>query len=128
MGAEDVQNKRKGFEDLTAWRAAMALVEDVYRLASALPKSETYELARQIRRSAVSIPSNIAEGRSSGSDGLFLRHVRIANGSVGELETQLRLIDRLNLLPSPVPPALRKRLERVAQLTRGLQNWLEDKG
>ena len=114
-----------GFRDLNAWQEAVELVTDVYELVEELPESEQYELSRQIRRSAVSIPSNIEEGKGAGSDGLYLRHVRIASGSAAELQTQLLLAERLELLPNGLPDSLKARLDEVAKMIRGLQKWLE---
>ena len=77
------------YKDLVVWQRAMELTAEAYRLAKKLPKEETYALADQIRRSAVSIPSNIAEGQSRNSDKEFKRFLNIARGSKAELETQL---------------------------------------
>lgn len=79
------------YKDLDVWRKSMQLSKDVYQLANKLPKSETYGLSSQLQRSAVSIPSNIAEGsRRSSKD--FKRFLRMALGSASELETQLLLV------------------------------------
>ena len=78
-----------GYEKLEVWQMSIKLVTDVYKLVKFLPKEETYALSDQIRRSAVSIPSNIAEGSSRNSKKEFIQFLYIALGSLCELETQL---------------------------------------
>ncbi len=88
----------KSYRDLIAWQEAMDLVAEVYHETRHFPKEETYGLTTQLRRCAVSIPSNIAEGQGLHSDGSFSRHLSIAHGSLCELETQLLLSARLGYL------------------------------
>ena len=83
------------YKDLTVWQKAMDLVSEVYRLVKKLPEEEKYALANQMRRSAVSIPSNIAEGKGRKTDNEFKNFLGIANGSLMELETQLLICIRL---------------------------------
>lgn len=87
-----------GYKDLLVWHRSMDLVEEVYRLIRFLPKEENYALADQMRRSAVSIPSNIAEGHGRESITDFKRFILIAQGSRTELETQLEICIRLKYL------------------------------
>ena len=84
------------YEKYEVWQKAMDLAENVYGLIRRLPLEERYALSDQMRRAAVSIPSNIAEGYSRGSDKEFIRFLYIARGSTGELETQLKLCVRFN--------------------------------
>ena len=86
---------KMGYENLVVWQQAMELVVEVYELVKKFPKEETYGLCDQIRRSAVSIPSNIAEGASRNSRKEFVQFLYIALGSTAELETQLRIADRV---------------------------------
>ena len=88
----------KSFRDLEVWRTAMKLAEICYERTSPFPSRETYGLANQIRRAAVSIPSNIAEGHSRRTLPAYLNHLSIALGSQSELETQVELSTRLGLL------------------------------
>ena len=88
----------QSFKDLIVWQKAIILVEEVYHLLRNLPNDERYALSDQIRRSVVSIPSNIAEGRGRNSEKEFVRFLNIANGSAYELETQLILCQRLGYL------------------------------
>ena len=81
----------KSYRELIVWQKSMELAEKVYLLVKALPKEETYALSDQMRRAAVSIPSNIAEGHARQSQKEFLQFLCIARGSRAELETQLLL-------------------------------------
>ena len=84
------------YEKYEVWQKAMDFAENVYGLIRRLPLEERYALSNQMRRAAVSIPSNIAEGYSRGSDKEFIRFLYIARGSTAELETQLKLCVRFN--------------------------------
>ena len=79
------------FRDLNVWEKSMSLVTEVYKLIRKLPKEESYCLSDQMRRAAVSIPSNIAEGHARDSQNVFLRFLSIAQGSRAELDTQLEI-------------------------------------
>lgn len=83
------------YKDLIVWQKSMDLVVVIYKLTEAFPRSEIYGLTSQIRRSAVSIPSNIAEGRRRGSRNDFRKFLVIAYGSGAELETQIEISKRL---------------------------------
>ncbi len=87
-------------ENLKIWEKSMDLVIQVYDLASNLPVDEKYGLSSQIKRCAVSIPSNIAEGAGRNSNKEFAYFLNISNGSSYELQTQLLLASNLNLVPS----------------------------
>lgn len=94
----------KFYRELVVWQKAMALCEAVlYGVADALPRTEQFVLAGQLRRAAISVPSNIAEGHERRSRADYRRFVAIACGSPAELETQLDLVERPY---APVPPAL----------------------
>lgn len=83
------------FRDLLVWQRGMEIVEAVYRLSAEFPKTETYGLTSQVRRAAVSIPSNLAEGHTRATTKEYLQHVAVAQGSLAEVETQLELAVRL---------------------------------
>lgn len=83
------------YRDLVAWQRAIELVLAIYKLTGDLPQAELYGLTSQMRRAAVSIPSNIAEGHRRGSRNEFMRFLRISYGSGAELETQIEIIKRL---------------------------------
>ena len=88
------------YEKLQIWQKSMELVEDIYKLTSTFPNIEKFNLISQINRSAVSIPSNIAEGKGRGSDKEFKQFLYIARGSLFELRTQLELARRLKYIKS----------------------------
>ena len=88
----------QSYKEFTVWQRAMELAAEVYRLAGLLPKFETYGLADQMRRAAVSVPSNIAEGQGRNSTKEFVHFLSIARGSQNELETQLLLCEKLRYL------------------------------
>ena len=85
------------YKDLLVWQKAMDFAESVYRMTQSFPRDEVYGLTSQIRRSAVSIPSNIAEGSSRGGKKEFIQFLTIARGSASEVETQLMLAKRIGL-------------------------------
>lgn len=91
----------KGYQDLVVWQKSMDLVTEIYRLVLNLPKHENYALSDQMRRAAVSIPSNIAEGQSRKSKKEFLQFLAIAQGSKAELQTQLLICNRLGYATLP---------------------------
>ena len=86
------------YRDLTVWQKAMELVVEVYTVTKRLPSSELYGLISQMRRSAVSIPSNIAEGRRRMSRADFIHFLSIAYSSGAELETQIEICKKLSLV------------------------------
>lgn len=124
----EVQSSSKcirSFRDLHAWNAGMDLVLTTYALAARLPSAERFELGAQLRRAAVSVPSNVAEGHGGGARQRYLNHVRIALGSLAELDTQLELARRLGYLtPNNLVPAERQ-LARTGQLLHGLARSLQ---
>ena len=85
-------------KDLDVWKRSMDLVTEVYRLTQKWPVEEKYGLTSQLRRAAVSIPSNIAEGSARGSTADFSRFLNIAQGSLAEVETQLEIACRVDLI------------------------------
>ena len=97
---EDNDGKRKplrSYRELDVWKKAIDLVEELYRVTRLFPKDEQFVLVSQMRRSAISIPSNIVEGYGRKDRGDYRRHVSIANGSLKELETQVIIAGRLSL-------------------------------
>lgn len=84
--------------ELKVWKRSIDLVEEIYHITDNFPKEEKYGLISQMRRSAVSIPSNIAEGAGRKSSREFLRFLEISSGSLCELETQLIIAKRLGLI------------------------------
>jgi four helix bundle protein len=104
--------------DLIAWQEAIRLVEIVYRDTAGFPSEETFGLKNQLRRSAVSVPSNIAEGSARNTTGELVQFLGIARGSLAELETQLVVATRLGLLNEAVNSI--KQVDRVGRLLSAL--------
>ena len=88
----------KCFKDLVVWKRGIDLVEDIYALTANLPANEQFGLVSQMRRAAVSIPSNIAEGQGRKSAKEFIQFLYIAKGSLAEIETQLIICERLKFV------------------------------
>jgi four helix bundle protein len=86
----------KSYRDLVAWQEAMNLVTAVYQISACFPKQEIYGLTSQLRRAAVSVPSNIAEGQGRRGTAEFRHFLRQASGSLMELETQMMIAERLH--------------------------------
>ena len=85
-------------KNLDAWKKSIELVKEIYTITSTFPKSELYCLTSQMRRSAISIPSNLAEGSAKFSDNDTIRYIDIALGSIAELETQVIIAKELNFI------------------------------
>ena len=113
------------YRDLIVWQKAMNLVEDSYRLAKLFPKSETYGLAGQMQRAAVSIPANIAEGHGRDHLGDYRRHRSIANGSLMELETHLQIAIRLGYLHPTQLDSVQHQASEVGRMLAGLSRKLK---
>jgi four helix bundle protein len=115
----------KSFHDLITWQKAMQLVEDVYQVSQSFPKEERYGLTNQVRRAAVSVPSNIVEGQGRESTQEFIRFLSIARGSLYEVETQLLIAQRLRYLPEAKTQELKCQIDEVGRLINGLTNSLK---
>jgi four helix bundle protein len=111
------------YRDLLVWQKSMALVEGLYAVTEQMPRSEVFGLTSQIRRAAVSIPSNIAEGKALGG-GNYSRHIKIALGSEAELQTQIELARRLKMLSEPDANDLSQRTSEVGRMLVGLLKTL----
>src|SRR5882724_8490014 len=114
-------------KDLETWQAAMTLVTDCYSTTKTFPRDEQFGLTAQLRRAAVSIPSNVAEGGCRHSDRVYLNHVGIALGSHAELETCLELARRLEYLTAAVFAPLSEACTRTGQLLNGLYRSIEQR-
>lgn len=115
------------YRDLKVWQMAMQLTEDIYRSTESFPSRETYALASQLQRAAVSIPSNIAEGHARSSTKDYLRFVSISQGSLAEAETQLELAHRLGYIAQAELLCLREQTNEVGRMLHGLRNALAAK-
>ena len=108
------------FKRLEVWRLAHVLTLEVYRVTRAFPPAERFGLKAQIRRAAISIPSNIAEGGGRTGDRELVRFLRIARGSAAELEYQLLLAQDLGLIDPDTHAGLRADAQRVNRMLLGL--------
>ena len=113
------------FRDLLVWQKSMLLVKEIYVFTTDFPKHEVYGLTGQIRRSAISIPSNIAEGYGRESPKEFARFLRIARGLLSELQTQLYLSDNLDYVQADQFNKLLEASDEIGRMLRGLQNTLD---
>jgi four helix bundle protein len=110
----------RSYRDLAVWKKSMALALDVYRHTQPFPKIETYGLTSQLRRAAVSIPSNIAEGQARLSTGEFRQFLGNARGSLMEVETQILIARDLGYLPHRESENLLNAAAEVGRILNGL--------
>ena len=103
-------------KDLIVWQKSMDLVEMIYRLIKKLPGDEKYSLSDQMRRAAVSIPSNIAEGKSRNSKREYKWFIGVAKGSLAELETQLLICERIGYLKKEDLNEVMRLLDEVSKM------------
>ena len=115
------------YSDLDVWKRGMDLVEHCYRITASFPKSEQYGLTSQIRRAAISIPSNLAEGHCRRSTKAFSNHVSIALGSHAEVETCIEIAARLGMLQVCDKRSTLEKSDSVGRLLNGLHRALERK-
>ena len=119
--------RQPGYKQLDAWQLSMTFVERCYQATAAFPREELYGLTSQIRRAAVSIPSNVAEGYCRRKTKIYAHHVSISLGSHGELETCLELAHRLGFLSATMRDTLEDEIEVIGKLLSGLHRSLEAK-
>ena len=113
-----ISKEIKNHKDLEVWKKSMDLVSNIYKITESFPNKELYGLTNQIRRAAVSIPSNIAEGAARNSKKEFIQFLYIALGSLSELETQIIIANRLEYLNNL--DTLSEDLKFVQKLINGL--------
>ena len=113
------------YRDLHVWQEAMLLAEACYRLTRRFPKEEVFGLTSQLRRSAASIPANIAEGRGREGTRSFVQYLRIAQGSLKELETHLLLATRVEICSSSDAEPLLIKSESLGKMLRSLIRSLQ---
>jgi four helix bundle protein len=113
--------KIENYRGLVAWQKSMNLAEQVYLATRTFPKEELYGLTSQLRRAAVSIPSNLAEGHARNTSKEFVHYLGIAKDSLAELETQILLASRLSFLSSDQCEALQQSTSEVGRLLNGLR-------
>ncbi|MDZ8141008.1 MAG: four helix bundle protein [Nostoc sp. DedQUE04] len=117
----------RSYRDLKVWQEGMNLVETCYRVTKTFPKKETYGMTSQIRRAAVSIPANIAEGYGRKTRGEYIQFLYIAQGSLKELETHLLLAIRVELASEQIINTVLNQCELVGKILLSLIRALENK-
>ena len=121
MGSSAIQSYR----DLKVWQQAMGLAEECYRLTRQFPRDELYGMTSQVRRSAASVAANIAEGHGRNSRGEYIQFLRVAQGSLKELETHLILADRVGLISNGLIAQMLEQSEGLGKMLRALIRSLE---
>ena len=121
------QSSIKSYRDLLIWQRGMDLVESSYRISKNLPDDERYGLISQIRRASVSIPANIAEGHGRELPGSFVQHLRIAQGSLKELETLVELTRRLTFLDQASTSPILESCDELGRMLRAMIRTVQEK-
>jgi len=115
----------KSYRDLVAWQKSMDLVTAIYQVSASFPKDELYGLTSQLRRAAVSVPSNIAEGQGRRGIAEFRHFLHLASGSLMELETQVLIAERLCYLSSEAANEVLRSSAELGRVLNGLLNSLK---
>ncbi|OPX20473.1 MAG: four helix bundle protein [Desulfobacca sp. 4484_104] len=121
----NINRKSRSFRDLDVWRKSIDLVKEIYQITGKFPPSEIYGLTNQIRRAAVSIPSNIAEGQGRNSAKEFRQFLGIALGSVAEIETQLIIAQEIGYLSNEKFDFLIISLDTIRKMIKSLAKALK---
>jgi len=114
----------KSYRDLRVWSTAMSLVLEVYRVTECFPQTERFGLTSQLRRAAVSVPSNIAEGHARSTRGEYKNALSVARGSVAELEVQMTLAIQLGYVQPPVLAKAFADCEAISKMITNLKRAL----
>jgi four helix bundle protein len=117
----------KSFRDLIVWQKSVSLVTDIYQVTSQFPKEEIYGITSQIRRSAVSIPSNIAEGYGRKSTQDYIRFLQVAVGSLYELETQMEISINLEYLKRETYTELNGKFTEIEKMLVSMINKIDSR-
>ncbi|QDS05988.1 four helix bundle protein [Xanthomonas citri pv. glycines] len=125
---ENGESAKRPHERLEAWRDSMELVEMIYRFTDVFPEQERYGLTAQLRRAAVSVPSNIAEGAARRSTSDYARFLSIARGSLSELDTQIQIAVRLGYSNPEDEDIASRQFDQVFAKLTALMNALRRRG
>jgi len=117
----------KTHKDLTVWQESMKLVKEIFGLTSKFPKEEVYSITAQIKRAAISIPSNIAEGAARDSNKEYIHFLYISLGSASELDTQLIIAKDLNFLNEKDFEEIIEKLNNIGKMLSGLIKYRQSK-
>ena len=115
---------QNSYKDLIAWQKGMELVTAIYDATEAFPSNEQFGLVSQLRRAAVSVPSNIAEGKAHYSNRDFVRFLRHARGSLAEIETQVLIAQQRKYLSPAITTKLTQQIDELGRILSGLINSL----
>ena len=115
-----IMENNKPHRNLEVWKDSISFVKELYELTSNFPEEEKYNLVSQIRRAAVSIPANIAEGAARQTQKEFLQYLHVSSGSVSEIDTLLEICKELSFLPEKKQADLQKQLSRISAMLNGL--------
>ena len=118
MGGKSV--KSRSYRDLDVWKLSIGLVKEIYQITNKFPASENFGLTHQIRKAAVSIPANVAEGQGRNSSKEFRQFLAISLGSVAELETHLIIAKEIEYINSEELDPLLSLLDRIRKMIKGL--------
>jgi len=118
------KQKSRSYRDLDVWKLSIELVKEVYQITQKFPASEIYGLTSQIRRAAISIPSNIAEGQGRNSPKEFRQFLAIALGSMAELETQLIIATEIGYVNTGELDHLLSRIDTIRKMAKSLSKSL----
>jgi len=118
----------QSYRDLVLWQRGMALAVTCYKLTSEFPRDEIYGMTAQIRRAATSIPANVAEGHGRESTGSFVQFLRVAQGSLRELETHLLLVERVGIARTGIMEPVLAECDEMGRMLRALIRSLQGKG
>lgn len=116
--------KSSDFRELKVWQKAMDLTVEVYTIVKLLPQDENYALSSQMRRAAISIPSNIAEGQGRETMKEFIRFLSVARGSIRELSTQIEICERVQYLTEKNTERAKELIEEIDKMLNALSNSL----
>jgi len=122
-----MSNKINTYKDLIVWQKAIELVSDVYSITKTFPSEEKFGIVSQLNRAAVSIPSNIAEGWGRESSKNYLQFLRIARGSIMELETLIIISKNLGYIEKEKQELIANRAEEVSKILQGLIKGIQQK-
>jgi len=123
---QEYSGKIRSFKDLKVWQRSMKLAETLYKITHQFPKEELYGITAQIRKAAVSVPSNIAEGFARGHRGEYKQFLYVSLGSCAEVTTQLILATRLELIPQAQAEMMLKEVDEISRMLMGLIKKIRD--
>ena len=118
---------QSSYKDLIAWQKGMQLVAAIYDATEGFPSHEQFGLVSQLRRAAVSVPSNIAEGKAHYSNRDFVRFLRLARGSLAEIETQVLIAQQRQYLTAATATDLSQRFDELSRILSGLIHSLKER-